>query len=883
MYCDKLEVITVPQESEILTVQDGVLYNKSMTELLYYPTGKKDETYTIPNGVKTIGGNSFHGNSYLKKVTMPDTVTYIGYWAFFNDSALQEINISANCKIIGQYAFSGTAIETLELPASLDDFLVWYMYMGNLKSITVDKDNLVYSSHEGVLYNKNKTSLIYCPSAKEDDYIIPDSVTYIEERAFSSHSLSSVTIPWSAAIGVDNFLENRNPLVIYGYNGSAAQRYVQDYSDYNIEFVSIGEMPVLEVASGTCGKHLKWRLDNRGVLTISGKGKMTSAPWQEKYRNRITEIIVEEGVESFGGWGPYCSLSTITLPSSLKVIEDHAFDQCSRLSDFIIPDGIIEIGSHAFSKCGNLTNIFIPASVEKIGDGAFYQCDRLKEITVDSGNWNYSSLEGVLFNFNQTELIQYPDGKENYDTYIIPAGVQHIGDGAFSSSRFNMIVIPDSVVDIKDSAFYQSSVKNIFIGEGTVNIERLAFCSSSLREIFIGSNVSQIGFRAFDGLYSLETIYYFSSKEDWDKIDIDDYNDDIYRADIIYDKEIVSFNTEHKLEVVSSKAPTCLESGNIYYFKCADCGKCYSDPIGTNELTEEQIFAPARGHKIRKVEAKEATCTEEGNILHYSCMLCGEYYSDGEGINELTEEQILIPAKGHNLSKTEAQNATCTENGNIAYYSCDLCGKYYADKKGVTELTRKQLLIPAKHSFSKWKVTIQPDYKKKGKKQRKCSACGKTETKMIAKRKIKVGSEFTADKMNYRVTKLKGKKTVALIGTDKTNKNLSKLKVKDSVKFMNASYQITSIDDRAFKGYRKLTKVTIGKNVKTIGREAFCSCKRLSTFEIASKKLTSLGKNAIKGIKNKAKIKVPSKKLNSYKKIIKKGTGYKKTMKIVGM
>lgn len=63
-----------------------------------------------------------------------------------------------------------------------------------------------------------------------------------------------------------------------------------------------------------------------------------------------------------------------------------------------------EIGIGAFSSCDNLTNITIPASVEKIGESAFFWCNRQKEITVDSGNWNYSSVDGVLFNFNQTEL-----------------------------------------------------------------------------------------------------------------------------------------------------------------------------------------------------------------------------------------------------------------------------------------------------------------------------------------------------------------------------------------------------------------------------------------------------------------------------------------------
>lgn len=474
MYCNKMEIITVSEESEILTAQDGVLYNKSMTELLYYPTGKKDETYAIPNGVKTIGSDSFHGNSYLKKVTMPDTVTYIGYWAFCGVSSLEEINISNNCTTIGQYALSGTAIESLELPASLDVFLVWYMYMDSLKSITVDENNSVYSSHDGVLYDKNKSELIYCPSAKEGDYAILDSVTYIEEDAFKNCCLSSVTIPWSATIGINNFLGNKNPLIIYGYDGSVAEIYAQDCE---IEFVSIGETPEFEVAFGSCGEHLAWKLDSRGVLTISGTGMMSSAPWQENYRNRITSIVIEEGVESIGGWGQYHGLSNITLPSTLKVIGDGAFTLCPRLSDFVIPDGVVEIGRSAFSECDNLTHISIPASVEKIGDSAFRWCKRLEEITVDFDNWNYSSIDGVLFNLSQTELIQYPAGKNSHGTYVIPAGVQHIGYGAFAYSRinFNTVVIPDSVVDIKDNAFGDSYVQNVFIGKVQLILKAVHF------------------------------------------------------------------------------------------------------------------------------------------------------------------------------------------------------------------------------------------------------------------------------------------------------------------------------------------------------------------------------------------------------------------------
>jgi len=90
----------------------------------------------------------------------------------------------------------------------------------------------------------------------------------------------------------------------------------------------------------------------------------------------------------------------------------------------------------------------------------------------------------------------------------------------------------------------------------------------------------------------------------------------------------------------------------------------------------------------------------------------------------------------------------------------------------------------------------------------------------------------------------------------------------------------TAIANKAFKNNKKLKSVTIGKNVKKIGKEAFYNCKKLKRITIKTTKLKSVGKNAIKGIYKKATIKVPKKQLKKYKKLFKSKTGYKKTMKI---
>lgn len=142
------------------------------------------------------------------------------------------------------------------------------------------------------------------------------------------------------------------------------------------------------------------------------------------------------------------------------------------------------------------------------------------------------------------------------------------------------------------------------------------------------------------------------------------------------------------------------------------------------------------------------------------------------------------------------------------------------------------------------------------------------------------GKSYTVGSYKYKITsaKVDGKGTVAVTGG--TKKSMKSVKIAATVKIGGKSFQITSIDKNAFKGYSKLTSVTIGKNIKTIGNSAFEKCKKLKKIKISSTGLKKVGKNAIKGIYKKATIQCPKKQLSKYKKLFKSSTGYKKTMKI---
>ncbi len=138
---------------------------------------------------------------------------------------------------------------------------------------------------------------------------------------------------------------------------------------------------------------------------------------------------------------------------------------------------------------------------------------------------------------------------------------------------------------------------------------------------------------------------------------------------------------------------------------------------------------------------------------------------------------------------------------------------------------------------------------------------------------VKVGKKATVSGSQYKVTAVKGTRTVQFT---KGKKNAKSIVVPSTVKISGKNYKVTTIAKNAFKGNKKLAKVTIGKNVNKIGVSAFQNCSKLKSIVIKSTKLTAkkVGKNAFKGINKKATFKVPKSKVKAYKKIVKaKGAG----------
>ena len=180
-----------------------------------------------------------------------------------------------------------------------------------------------------------------------------------------------------------------------------------------------------------------------------------------------------------------------TIPNSVTRIENNAFQCCQSLTGITIPNSVESIGSLAFQYCAGLTSVAIPNSVTYIDEfGAFAACGSLTAINVDSGNANYSSDQGVLYDKSKTTLMQYPAGKTG-SSFAIPNSVTSIGVEAFMDCKSLIsITIPNGVTSIESYAFEScTSLTTITIPGSVTSIDGGAFgnCNSLTSVIFQGT------------------------------------------------------------------------------------------------------------------------------------------------------------------------------------------------------------------------------------------------------------------------------------------------------------------------------------------------------------------------------------------------------------
>ena len=255
-----LKEIKVDSNNPNYTSVDGILFNKKKTSLIQYPAGKPNRTYTIPKSVKTIAQEAFFDCKSLEKVTIGNGVTVIKGSAFYKCTSLKSIIIGKNVKTIENKAFfyckSLTSITIPDNVRKIEPFTFNFCmklnkitigkglktidayafsyggsYCKSLRTIKINAKNPNFTSVNDVLFNKQKTKLIYYPTGKPSKkYRIPNGVKTIGHDAFlNCKSITSLTIPESVTKINDNAFEfyNKKKLTMYCKEGSYSHKYAK--------------------------------------------------------------------------------------------------------------------------------------------------------------------------------------------------------------------------------------------------------------------------------------------------------------------------------------------------------------------------------------------------------------------------------------------------------------------------------------------------------------------------------------------------------------------------------------------------------------------------------------------------------------------------------
>ncbi len=593
----------------------------TITKCDYYASGEIIIPDTLGGyPVTTIGEEAFLARKNITSVVIPNSVVYINDYAFYNCTSLENITIGDNVTSIGDFAFYKTKLTSITIPSGVTYIShCAFKSCDSLTSINVSADNDNYCSVSGVLFDKNKTTIISYPTSKTDsEYIIPDGVTSISPYAFdNSDALTSIIIP----DGVTS---------------------IGHYSFYDCDGITNITLPDGLISIGDCA--------------FEGCDKLTS-------------INIPDSVTSIGGWAfGDCALTSITIPGSVKSIGWRAFRYCG-LTSVTIESGVTSIGNGAFEYCSKLTTVTIPKSVTSIGDSAFYGCSSLSSVYY---NGNKSEWYDITFGTDNRPLTSASRTYFYYVTLLDKDGnqisqkMQNVGE---------TIDISDVVPDGYDVFLYTDKELTTLYNIDTPineNITLYVICLKLNVIEFEGTPTADIGEKGITQGVSFATdkeAKYFSLtlkvpnslevkeiksdifeiEQDYETID----NDTHYYLFLIYngDGNIPTYQTLNAFEVVFDVSENAVadeilpleilddailvdDDGNSYEFTSIEKAEIKINPILAEEITivgADEIDTPTQ-YTVSVLPANTTNKTVEWSV------------SD-ETIATITEDGLLTPVK----------------------------------------------------------------------------------------------------------------------------------------------------------------------------------------------------------------------------------------------
>ncbi len=382
-------------------------------------------------------------------------------------------------------------------------------------------------------------------------------------------------------------------------------------------------------------------------------------------------------------------------------------------------------------------------------------------------------------------------------------------------------------------------------GKKIKRIGDLAFeACETIKHLIVQEGISEIGLDAFDFCKNLETVTL---------------------PEGITDIEYYAFNSCEKLKKIN--IPNTVEKINDgTFYKCKSL-QAIKLPESIIEIGDS-VFACCSDLSFIEIP--------DGLVSIGDCAFCG--------CDSLTD--ITLPDTIKYIRQNAFQSCIEYDNGGFApigkvlknlviHANADSFARVYAKKYNI------KFRCLNFHDWNEGIITINPTLINKGQKTFTCIACNLKKTEEVPKLDLpQKGRKITDDKSKntYKVNcPAIQNGTVEFTASDTTKRSIT---IPESVIIDGAVYKVTSVSKNAFKNNKKIKKVTIGKNVKTIGSNTFSGCKNLRTIIVKSKQIKTVGKNAFKGIHSKAEIKVPKKKLKSYRKMFSK-KGLKDSVKII--
>lgn len=452
------------------SVGGSVIYKNPRTsavDLFYVPqgmTGDANGAYVVPDGVTNLPNKVFNRNIFTE-VIISKGVLSIEESAFYYCGNLKKVTCEAGGT--GDLVFRGdtfkscSALEEITLPARLSEFNPdFFASCSTLQKINLEEGaSNTYSSEDGLLFNKTKTELVYCPQGRVGKYEFASTVVSVADKAFyKCKNLEEVVFNgWMQSIG-DGAFEGCSALVKITFKGAANNEAVSLRIGEGAFRSCTGLTEVLFEANSrvtdlgveafkSCVRLTQISLP--ASLAVIGANafestKLASVTFAEN--GNLTEI----GASAFAE----LPLAVLKFPASLQTIGESAFYQNQSLTsvEFAADGADLTLGDYAFQECEKIESIIIPENVVGIGEGVFLDCKKLASITVDENNQYFVTDDGVLFDKGYTRLLFYPAGKTG--VFETPEQMTSIGAGVFKENEgLTGIKIGKNVTFIGKEAF----------------------------------------------------------------------------------------------------------------------------------------------------------------------------------------------------------------------------------------------------------------------------------------------------------------------------------------------------------------------------------------------------------------------------------------------